>query len=147
MKHEGKKVFVTRVIYNVTRNVMMLIQLRKPLFQCANNWPDILKKLEEYIPKLKARRILWEFPLGNWIKYNTDRASRGNPGISSFGFCLRNHKSDIVYTACRTIEAISNIVVEARAILEASKHYQANNYNHVIIQTDSMLLWKILTDS
>lgn len=52
-----------------------------------------------------------------------------------------------MYTACRTIEATSNIVAEAREILEASKHWQANNYNHVIIQTDSMLLWKILIDS
>lgn len=27
-----------------------------------------------------------------WIKYNTDGASKGNPGSSSWAFCLRNVK-------------------------------------------------------
>lgn len=36
-------------------------------------------------------------------------------------------------------------MVEAKAILQACIHFRNNNHNQVIIQTDSLLLLKILT--
>ncbi|KAK6795234.1 hypothetical protein RDI58_008687 [Solanum bulbocastanum] len=58
-----------------------------------------------------------------WVKYNTDGASRGNPGVSSYAFCLRDDRGDIIYAEGATIESTTSTVAEAKAILEASKHY------------------------
>lgn len=56
-KHDGKKISLTKVIYRVTRNVMLMIKIRRPAFQLANNWQDILQRLEDYSPRLWVRRI------------------------------------------------------------------------------------------
>ncbi|KAK6786861.1 hypothetical protein RDI58_015386 [Solanum bulbocastanum] len=44
MKHEWKKTSLPRVIHNVTRNIFMLIQLRKPRMRCPYLWPKLLKE-------------------------------------------------------------------------------------------------------
>lgn len=51
----------------------------------------------EYSPRLKVTKVIWKFPAAGWIKYNTDGASRGNPGISAYAFtgcCVCEQKSD-----------------------------------------------------
>lgn len=75
-KHEGKSTSPTMVIYNITRNMLRLIQVRRSNFQHTNSWPEILLKLEEYKPRLRIVMIKWELPLAQWIKYNTDGTLR-----------------------------------------------------------------------
>ncbi|WMV33800.1 hypothetical protein MTR67_027185 [Solanum verrucosum] len=88
-------------------------------------------------------KVLWEYPPEGWLKYNTDGASRGNPGLSSYAFCLRNDRGDIKYAEGGSMENTTNTVAEAKAILEACKHCKQSQYNQIIIQTDSMLMCKI----
>lgn len=145
-KHEGKDTSVSRIIHNVTRHVQMLIQVRKPHLTCLDIWPEILNFLEKDVPKVKWTKVLWEFPPEGWIKYSTDGASRGNPGLSSYAYCLRDEKGDLLFAKCDIIDNTYNIVAEARAILEACKHSKQAQHNQVIIQTDSMLMLKILED-
>ncbi|XP_016576501.1 uncharacterized protein LOC107874153 [Capsicum annuum] len=76
--------------------------------------------------------------------YNTDGASRGNPGISSYVFCLRNADEDIIYAKAALMEDTTNSVAEATIVLQASKHCQQVGYNQVIFQTDSMVIQKVL---
>ncbi|KAH0777413.1 hypothetical protein KY290_008824 [Solanum tuberosum] len=118
MKHEGRKTSVSRIIYNVTRNM----------------------------PRMKVTKVLWEYPPEGWLKYNTDGASRGNPGLSSYAFCLRNDRGDIKYAEGGSMENTTNTVAEAKAILEACKHCKQSQYNQIIIQTDSMLMCKVLKE-
>ncbi|KAH0777307.1 hypothetical protein KY290_008718 [Solanum tuberosum] len=144
MKHERKNISLARIIHNVTRNMFMLIKVRRPKMICSGNWPIMLKELEGYCPSVKVTQIKWEFPLEGWIKYNTDGASRGNPGLSSYAFCLRDEKGDLIHAEGASINNTTNTVAEAKAILEASKHCKQALYNKIIIQTDSMLLYKVL---
>lgn len=146
MKHEGKKTSLTRIILNVTRNIGMLIQLRRGGDKVPSSWPEIIKTLETRGTKLKVTKVMWEYPPEGWHKYNTDGASRGNPGISSYAFVLRDERGDVIYAEGAIIENTTNTVAEARAILEACKHCKQKQYKQVIIQTDSMLLWKVLED-
>ncbi|KAK6773905.1 hypothetical protein RDI58_029144 [Solanum bulbocastanum] len=95
MKHEGKKISLHRIIHNVTRNIFMLIQLRKPQTKCSASCPEMIKELESYRTRIKVIKILWEFPPEGCVKYNTDGASRENLGVSSYSFCLRDATGDI----------------------------------------------------
>lgn len=45
---------------------------------------------------MRVTKVIWEFPQQGWVKYNTDGASRGNPGISSYAFCIRNKQGDLL---------------------------------------------------
>lgn len=72
-------------------------------------------------------------------------ASRGNPGRSSIGFCLRNEEGDLVYACGKEIQEVTNTQAETRAILEALKHCLTNEMNNIWVETDSMLLKKVIT--
>ncbi|KAM3357206.1 hypothetical protein P3S68_023920 [Capsicum galapagoense] len=79
-----------------------------------------------------------------WVKYNTDGASRGNRGLSSYAFCLRDEHGDIVYAEAAKVHETTNTVTEALAVLKATTHCKKAGYNQAFIQTDSMLIKRVL---
>ncbi|XP_075077439.1 uncharacterized protein LOC142164147 [Nicotiana tabacum] len=122
-----------------------LVKLRKPgMDMVPHKWKDLLVMMENFTPKLKVTKVMWEPPSTGWLKVNTDGASRGNPGRSSIGFCIRNENGDIVKSVGREIEETTNTVAEAKAMLEALRFCRLQQYSHVWLQTDSMLLKKIM---
>lgn len=51
-----------------------------------------------------------------------------------------------MYVKCEFIDNTSNTVAEAKEILEARKHFKEENFDRVIIQTNAMLIFKILQE-
>lgn len=56
------------------------------------------------------------------MKYSTDEASRENPESSSYIFCLRDKKEDLIYAKVAMIEDTNNMEAKIVAILNAAKH-------------------------
>ncbi|PHT51678.1 Lysine-specific demethylase 8 [Capsicum baccatum] len=56
--------------------------------------------------------------LVNWVKYITDRESRGNSGPSSVAFCIRNSYGAFVVAKGFKLHDTTNIVAEARSVKE-----------------------------
>ncbi|XP_075108964.1 uncharacterized protein LOC142180789 [Nicotiana tabacum] len=122
-----------------------LVKVRKPgMDMVPHKWQDLLAMMENFTPKLKVTKVMWEFPSAGWLKVNTDGASMGNPGRSSIGFCIRNENGDIVKSVGKEIEETTNTVAEAKAMVEALRFCKFQQYCHVWLQTDSMLLKKIM---
>ncbi|XP_070002349.1 uncharacterized protein LOC142166000 [Nicotiana tabacum] len=96
--------------------------------------------MEQYIPKLKVTRVLWGMPEQDWIKVNTDGASRGNSGRSSIGFVLRDSEGDVIYARGKEIQKGTNVEAEAIAILEVIKECVQQGYVNIHIQTYSLLM-------
>jgi len=141
----GDAVTTSRVIYQVSSNLQALVKVRKPgMDMVPHKWQDLLAMMENFTPKLKVTKVMWEFPSAGWLKVNTDGASRGNPGRSSIGFCIRNENGDIVKSVGKEIEETTNTVAEAKAMVEALRFCRFQQYSHVWLQTDSMLLKKIM---
>lgn len=106
----------------------------------ATDWPTILHQLSQLKPRVIAKVVLWELPLHGWRKYNTNGASRGNPGSSSWAFCLRDVKGDLIYAEGATIEDTDNMVAEAEAIMQATYHCSHSGQEKIIIQIDSLAM-------
>ncbi|MCD7453913.1 hypothetical protein HAX54_022669 [Datura stramonium] len=81
-----------------------------------------------------------------WIKCITNGASRGSPGRSSWGFCVRNDNGDIVQAQAEEIEDTycTNSQAEAMAIIQALRYVNGTQEQRVIIETDSMQLEKVI---
>lgn len=75
---------------------------------------------------------------------NTDGASRGNSGNSSFVFFLTDMHGDLLYTQGDILEDINNMEVEAVAILQVAKHCKQSKNEKVVIQTNLLSMQKIL---
>ncbi|XP_075082019.1 uncharacterized protein LOC142166532 [Nicotiana tabacum] len=113
-------VTVSRVIYQVSNTLQSLVKFRKPsLLHVPHKWPDLVTMMEQYLPKLKITKVLWEFPTAGWIKLNTDGVSRGNPGRSVIGFVLRNTEGDMMYVCGKEIPEGTNTEAEAKAMVQA----------------------------
>ncbi|XP_060200889.1 uncharacterized protein LOC132629179 [Lycium barbarum] len=118
-KHRNKVSF-SRVIYQASTNIQHLVRLRKPGIRIIpHRWLDIL---EQFVPKLQVTKVWWYLPPEGWWKCNTDGATRGNPGRSSFAFCVRNHTGDLVFARAKEMEDATNTESEAMALLEAAKY-------------------------
>ncbi|XP_060195035.1 uncharacterized protein LOC132624247 [Lycium barbarum] len=62
---------------------------------------------------------------------NTDRASRGNPGISSYTFCIRDELGDLVYAKAEGIGEATNTQAEMIAIKEALRYCRDRDFNKI----------------
>ncbi|XP_075087578.1 uncharacterized protein LOC142169594 [Nicotiana tabacum] len=121
-KHGGS-VSTNRVIHEINRTLHQLARVRYawmpniPLL-----WPDMIQYFEGYIPILITTRVTWQLPFHGWYKCNTDGASKGNPGPSSLGFCVRDDEGDVVYARAVDLGVTTNVVAEAKAILQGLEY-------------------------
>lgn len=60
--------------------------------------------------------VKWVPPQQGWIKCNTNGASKENPGPSSYGFCLRDTRGDLIYAEAVECGVMSNMEAEVIAI-------------------------------
>lgn len=88
----------------------------------------------------------WKFPDKGWIKYNINRVSSVNLGINSWAYCLRDEKGDLLQAEGAKMEDTTNSEAEAQAILKEIIHCSQANLNKIIIQIDSMVMLKVLTN-
>ncbi|XP_075097910.1 uncharacterized protein LOC142175230 [Nicotiana tabacum] len=109
-----------------------------------HEWPDLIKFLEVYKPYVVTKRVIWQFPFGSFFKCNRDGASRGNPGPSSYSFCVRDCHGDLVYARANKIGETTNIVAEAKAIAEGLAYCVEKQLYPLIIETDSLTMKKII---
>ncbi|XP_070039454.1 uncharacterized protein [Nicotiana tomentosiformis] len=144
----GDVVSTSRVIYQVSSTLQALVKVRKPgVHNVPHKWHELLAIMENYTPRLKVSKVIWELPGEGWIKVNTDGASRGNPGRSAIGYCVRDEYRDIVFAAGKEINETTNTEAEAEAIVQALKFCRMQQYSQVCVQTDSMVMKKILEGS
>ncbi|XP_059314688.1 uncharacterized protein LOC132065353 [Lycium ferocissimum] len=60
------------------------------------DWPAVIDFLSNYKLKLQFCKVKWKMPQ-HGLKCNTDRASQGNLGHSSYAFYIRDDRRDVVY--------------------------------------------------
>lgn len=52
---------ISRVIYQVSNTIQSLVKFKKTGLQnVPSRWPDLLHMMENYTPKLKVNKVLWE---------------------------------------------------------------------------------------
>ena len=74
----------------------------------------------------------------------TDGASRGNPGLASYGFAVYNQDKEILYEEGKYIGITTNNVAEYRALIEGLKRAHELKANEVECYLDSELVVKQL---
>lgn len=100
--------------------------------------------LDEYRPKFQYKLVKRCSPPTGWKKCNTYGDSRGNPGLSSATFCVKDSKGDILGARGLKIVDSTNLIVQAIAIRERLSYCFEKQLSKVIIKTNSMALVHIL---
>lgn len=141
----GKDISYSRLTYQIHHLIYQFIRVR---FPWMNSFPtartEMIRILSTYIPKLYYAKITWALPPTGRLKVNTDGASRGNPGRSSYSFCLRDERGNLVFAQAQEIHSTTNIEAETKVVLEAMKYCKTGNLHNVIIETDSLGIMKMI---
>ncbi|XP_060202654.1 uncharacterized protein LOC132631071 [Lycium barbarum] len=115
-KHRDK-VSTSRVIYQASTDIQQLVRSRKPgIKNIPHRWHDILKMLEQFVPKLQVTKVMWKFPPGG----------------------------DLIYAEARRMGECTNTESEAKALLQAARYCLSKHVYSFYMETDSLLLKNIL---
>ncbi|KAH0757310.1 hypothetical protein KY290_020803 [Solanum tuberosum] len=144
IKH-GSNISYEEMVNQVVGVVRQLIKQKYPWIKRIEwSWLEIIIRIECYKPKLHYISVTWKSPDITRIKCNTDGASRGNPCLSSFGYCLRDSKEDLLFAKSRGIGIATNMEAECLAILDAIRNCKERELYDVLIEIDSLSLKKII---
>ncbi|OIT02297.1 hypothetical protein A4A49_56551, partial [Nicotiana attenuata] len=110
IKHGGKATSFNRVVHEVYNTLHYLAKVRYNWLQnIPLQWTDKIKFFEAYRPVIITKRVTWQMPDARWFKCNTDGASRGNPGLSFYGFCVRDSTGDVIFAKANQIGVSTNL--------------------------------------
>ncbi|XP_075095164.1 uncharacterized protein LOC142173466 [Nicotiana tabacum] len=99
----------------------------------------VIHEINRTLHQLARVRVTWQFPFHGWYKCNADGASKGNPGPSSLGFCVRDDEGDVVYARAVDLGVTTNVVAEAKAILQGLEYCVEHDLHPLILETDSLV--------
>ncbi|XP_060200320.1 uncharacterized protein LOC132628562 [Lycium barbarum] len=139
---------VWQVFKNAVGIHMNLTQMKQVRYPCLKNapflWNELIDFLEGYKPILVSKIVYWNLPYDGWYKCNSDGASRGNPGPSSYGFCVRNCHGDLVYTECKELGINTSMVAKAMALKKGLMYCFENDLQPLIMETDSLIMKNVV---
>ncbi|XP_009794683.1 uncharacterized protein [Nicotiana sylvestris] len=69
---------------------------------------------------------------------------RGNPGPNSLGFCVRDDAGDLVYAMAVDLGVTTNVLAEAKVIVEGLKYCVKHELHPLILETESLVLKKVI---
>ncbi|WMV13941.1 hypothetical protein MTR67_007326 [Solanum verrucosum] len=146
-KHGGD-ISLQNMISQVLQNVQFILKKKFPWIEMrGQNWEEMIRRLGANKSRLYHCIVRWDAPHEDVIKCNTDGASKGNPGISAYGYCLRNSNGDLIHAAAENIGITTNVEAEMRAILEAIRYCVNKKMRKIILESDSLLMIKIINEA
>jgi len=83
---------------------------------------------------------IWKPPPYGFLKVNIDGASKGNPGLASFGGVIRDERGQIKKTFHRHLGKATNNMVELMALGQWLEILVDSDSHNVIIEVDSKLI-------
>jgi ribonuclease HI len=128
------------------------------VFNCMNNisvtaWDYLLLKLWKKIklpPNFSANwnsnhqsdrlHVKWSPPSRNFLKLNFDGCSRGNPGKSGLGACIRNWQGEVVAIKADVLPVGTSNLAEAQALLAGLILAKRCNVSSIHIEGDSQVI-------
>ncbi|XP_049362737.1 uncharacterized protein LOC125827465 [Solanum verrucosum] len=116
----GKQVSYYVVKDRYERMIHWLIKNHYPNWKdVPTKWLQSFDRIQQQKKQLFFKIVKWKLPGAGMLKCNTDGAYRGNPGISSYAFCIRNDQGDLIYAEADTIGVATNLIAETTAIWKA----------------------------
>lgn len=131
----------------MTNTCIMLLTAKFPDLKLqGRNWAEVVGMLSAYKPKIYHLLIYWKLPTKGLLFCNTDGASKGNPGDSAYGFCVRNCEGNLIYAQEEKMGNATNFEVGAKATQMALKVCSEKGWQKVILETDSNSLMHIINE-
>lgn len=135
----------TRLVEQVQEVIKKMINSLFPWIKInSQTWPEVVETLGVYKPKIHYHKVVWSKPGVGQVKCNIDGASKGNSGLSSYGFCITDDKGDLIYARAKGLGVSTNTEEESLAIKQALEYCYEENIIDFIIEINSLSLKKMI---
>ncbi|XP_049396567.1 uncharacterized protein LOC125860610 [Solanum stenotomum] len=144
----GKEVTYNNMYYQCQLILYQLVRTKFPwIKEMPYHWQQMVETLQNYKPTLHYQVVRWTKPSDGWVTCNTDGASKGNPGISSYEYCIRDRNGDLIYAKAHRISETTNMEAEVTAVWKALHFCLAKDLKQVKLETDSLALKNMINGS
>ncbi|KAK4718156.1 hypothetical protein R3W88_016494 [Solanum pinnatisectum] len=141
----GESMNFSNLIFEINRSLYNLARTRYPwLKYLPKQWPLIVQFLEVYTPLISHKVVAWEKPQRDTFKCSCDGLSKGNPGPSTIGFCIRDWEGNLRYAEARKLTESTSLIAEAGAIKVGMEFCFNNGMTPVVVETNSLIMKKVL---
>lgn len=131
-------------VLTFTRMVAQTQETIKKLIKSLYSWIrmktqaqlEIVEYMKAQKPKLHYHGIVWERLGPSQVKCNIDRVCIGNPGLSSYGFSIRDDQGDMIHARAKGLGFTTNTIIESLAIKEAMEYCFENKFKDFTLETD-----------
>lgn len=90
--------------------------------------------------------VRWEFPRENWVRLNTDGASKGNPGAAGAGAIIRGHRGELFEMVAINCGFCSSTRAEILVVLHGLNVAWKAGHRRVQLTLDSELVVRVLSE-
>lgn len=99
------------------------------------------------LPRFRVIQVRWIPPQPSVVKVNVDGASKGNSSLAAAGCVIREHYGRWLMGSARNLGCCTSIQAEIWAALLGLDTAWENGYRKIILETDSLLVYRFLTRS
>ncbi|KAI3465658.1 hypothetical protein Pfo_022321 [Paulownia fortunei] len=93
------------------------------------------------------QKVSWNRPPQDWIKLNSDGASKGNPGLAGIGGIVRDEFENLVNAFLVFVGETTNMVAEIQALAFGLQRCFERGYHRIWIESDSMAALQLIQHS
>lgn len=132
------------MVFQCQQLIHYLVSVKFPNIPVPRDWRGMIGCLQNHRPLLLHFPVKWEFPIQGWVKANTNRVCKGNPGPISYAFCLRNGDENPIYAEAGAMGFSTTLEAEAMAILRCLRYCKDREVTNILVDTDSLCLQHII---
>ncbi|PHU09425.1 Non-specific lipid-transfer protein [Capsicum chinense] len=133
-----------KVIWEVNNSISKFIKLRFNLEVSGKSLSTIFDILKGYRETYVSKVVKWLHSPHQWLKANTDGASRKNLGPHSIAFYIREEGENLVVARGVMIQEATSLVAEAIAMRKCLSYCYNNSIDKLILKSDSWSLVQII---
>ncbi|XP_019261368.1 PREDICTED: uncharacterized protein LOC109239280 [Nicotiana attenuata] len=129
-KYGGKTSTITKTLYSITSDVILLLTSTQPNTKWPSNWEEIYHAVEN---------------LKHLTEINSDGSALINPGKIGAGIIIRDHQGHFIYAIASPLGEGTNNKAETQAAYLGIKWSIENVFSKIHLEADSKLLILWLT--
>lgn len=89
---------------------------------------------------LRIKEVIWKMPPCNWVKCNSDAASKGNPGWSACGGIFRDYMAAALGCFAANLGVSSSLYAELIGAILAVEHAHLRSRKNLWLECDSQFV-------
>ncbi|OIT08999.1 hypothetical protein A4A49_44481 [Nicotiana attenuata] len=144
-KYGGKASSVSRTLFSITSDLLMLLRTSYTNVKWPSNWIEIYQITEDLQHHISVQQVIWRRPSHSYVKVNSDGNALDNPRKIGAGIIIKDHEGQFIHAIASPLGIDTNNQAETEAAYIGIKWCIDHGFSKIHLEADSNLLILWLT--